>query len=128
MSIRSSKQMVADADAAVDTLRPEDAVRLVGADNTVFVDVREAAERQKSGTISGAVHVPRGFLEFIADPASERHMPELSNDKRLVVFCASGARSALAAKTLKEMGYRNVAHVKGGFGGLAQAGGPVAGV
>ena len=70
----------------------------------MFVDVRETAEREKTGTVKGAVHAPRAFLEFMADPASERHIPELSSGKRLVLFCASGGRSALAAKTLKDMG------------------------
>lgn len=127
MDIRSSKDMVAQADADVQTLAPEDAVRLAGDPNTVLVDVRESGELQKSGTISGAVHAPRGFLEFMADPASPRHLSELSPSKQLVVFCGSGQRSALAARTLKQMGYPNVAHVSGGFGALTQAGGQVSG-
>lgn len=127
MTIRSSKEMVSQADASVQTLAPEEAVKLAGDPNTVFVDVRESAELQKSGTVSGAVHAPRGFLEFMADPANPRHVSELSPSKQLVVFCGSGQRSALAARTLKEMGYPNVAHVAGGFGGLTQAGAPVSG-
>ncbi|HET8995738.1 MAG TPA: rhodanese-like domain-containing protein [Acetobacteraceae bacterium] len=127
MDIRSSKDMVAQADAAVRTLGPEQAVKLAGDPNTVFVDVRESGEVQKSGTLSGAVHAPRGFLEFMADPASPRHLSELSPGKQVVVFCGSGQRSALAARTLKEMGYPNVAHVAGGFGALKQAGGEISG-
>lgn len=127
MVILSSKDMVAQADSAVQTLAPEEAVKLAGDPNTVFVDVREGAELQKSGTLSGAVHAPRGFLEFMADPASPRHLSELSTGKRLVLFCGSGQRSALAARTLKEMGYPDVAHVSGGFGALTQAGGQASG-
>lgn len=124
MTIRSSKDLVAQANAAVETLVPEQAAKLAGDADTVFVDVRDAAEREKTGTVKGAVHAPRAFLEFMADPASERHLPELSSGKRLVLFCASGGRSALAAKTLKDMGYEKVAHVAGGFGALAKAGAP----
>jgi rhodanese-related sulfurtransferase len=75
-------------------------------------------------TVKGAVHAPRAFLEFMADPATERHIPELSSGKSLVLFCASGGRSALAAKTLKDMGCEKVAHVAGGFGALEKAGAP----
>jgi rhodanese-related sulfurtransferase len=125
MRIESSKDMVARANAAVDTLAAEQASALVGRPDAVFVDVRDAAEREKTGTVKGAVHAPRAFLEFMADPASERHVPELSSGKRLVLFCASGGRSALAAKTLKDMGYEKVAHVAGGFSALAKAGAPI---
>lgn len=125
MSIRSAQEMVNEADAAVETLSAEQAVGLIDDSDTVFVDVRDTTEQQNTGTITGAVHAPRSFLEFMADPASPRHVAALSDGKRLVVFCASGSRSALAAKTLKDMGYRDVAHVAGGFGALAKAGGPV---
>jgi rhodanese-related sulfurtransferase len=124
MAIRNSNDMVEQANASVETLTPEQAVALSGQPGTVFVDVRETAEREKTGTVKGAVHAPRAFLEFMADPASERHLPALSNDRRLVLFCGSGSRSALAARTLKEMGYEKVAHVAGGFPALAKAGAP----
>lgn len=124
MAIRSVKDMVAQANAAVETLAPEQAIKLAGDPDTVFVDVRDTAEREKTGTAKGAIHAPRAFLEFMADPASERHLPELSSGKRLVLFCASGGRSALAAKTLKDMGYQRVAHIAGGFGAWVKAGGP----
>ncbi len=127
MAIRNASDMVAQADATVQTLGAEDALKLAGDPNTVLVDVRETAEVQSSGGINGAVHAPRGFLEFMADPASGRHVPELSPDRRLVLFCGSGHRSALAARTLQDMGYPDVAHVAGGFGALKEAGAPVAG-
>ncbi len=125
MTVRSAKEMVAEANAAVDSLTATQAVALAGDPGVVFVDVREASEREKTGAVRGAVNAPRAFLEFLADPASERHLPPLSPDNRLVLFCASGGRSALAAKTLKDMGFKNVAHVMGGFPAWTQAGGPV---
>ena len=89
----------------------------------MFVDVREGEELHKSGKLAGAVHVPRGLLEFQIDPNSSTHKPELSRDKKLVLYCGSGNRSSLAAKTLKDMGFEKVAHVAGGFAALQQAGG-----
>lgn len=122
---KSAKDLVAEANQTVETLSAEEAVKLVGDPGVVLVDVREGEELQKTGKVPGAVHVPRGFLEFHADPASASHKPELGGGKRLVLYCGSGSRSALAAKTLKEMGIRNVAHVAGGFAALQQAGAPI---
>lgn len=119
---KSAKDLVAEASKTVETLSAEDAVKLVGDPGVVLVDVREGEELQKTGKVQGAVHVPRGFLEFQADPTSASHKPELGGGKRLVLYCGSGSRSALAAKTLKEMGIGNVAHVAGGFAALQQAG------
>ena len=121
---KSAKDLVAEASREIDTLSGQEAVKLVGDPNVVFVDVREAEELQKTGKIQGAVHVPRGFLEFQADPTSPTHKPELGSGKKLVLYCGSGSRSALGAKALKEMGIENVAHVAGGFSALQQAGGP----
>jgi rhodanese-related sulfurtransferase len=128
MTTRSAKDLVAEASREVETLSGEEAVKLVGDPNVVFVDVREGEELQKTGKLQGAVHVPRGFLEFQADPSSPTHKPELGGGKRLVLYCGSGNRSALGAKSLKEMGITNVAHVAGGFPALQQAGGPQEGV
>ncbi len=126
MTIRSAKEMVAEANAAVETLPAEAAVKLANDPDVTFVDVRDQGEREKTGTIKGAVHAPRAFLEFLADPVSERHLPVFSSDKRFVLFCASGGRSALAAKTLKDMGLARVAHIAGGLPAWTAAGGPVA--
>lgn len=115
--------MLAEANAAVETIPVEQAVTMAGDQDVVFVDVREGAEREK-GTVKGSVHASRGFLEFHADPASPMHKPELTSGKKLVLFCGSGGRSALAAKTLKDMGIENVAHVAGGFGAWQKVGGP----
>ena len=122
MNIKSAKELVAAANADIVTLSADDAVKLIHDRNVVFVDVRETDERRKTGTLKGAVHASRGFLEFHADPDSPTHVKALSSGKRLVLYCASGNRSALAAKTLKSMGIANVSHVAGGFPALLKAG------
>lgn len=122
---KSAKDLVAEASRAVETLSAEAALARLGQPDTVLVDVREGEELSKTGKIAGAVHVPRGVLEFQADPASPTHKAELAGDKRLVLYCASGNRSALAAKTLRDMGLTSVAHVAGGFPALQKAGGAV---
>ena len=88
-------------------------------------NLRETKELESQGRIPGAIHAPRGLLEFHADPESPLHKPELSSGKRLVVYCASGGRSALGAKTLKDMGIDNVANMLGGFTGWKEAGGEI---
>jgi rhodanese-related sulfurtransferase len=122
---KTAKDLVAEANGTVETLTAEDALKLIGDPDVVFVDVREGEELQRTGKVHGAVHVPRGFLEFHSDPTSPSHKPELGGDKRLILYCASGNRSALGAKALKEMGIGNVAHVAGGFAALRQVGVPV---
>jgi rhodanese-related sulfurtransferase len=122
---KTAKDLVAEANKTIETLSAEEALKLVGDPGVVLVDVREGEELQKTGKVQGAVHVPRGFLEFQADPASASHKPELGSGKRLVLYCASGNRSALGAKALTEMGIGNVSHVAGGFAALQQAGAPI---
>ena len=124
MERKSAKDLVTEASRDVETLSGEEAVKLIGEPNVVFVDVREAEELQKTGKLEGAVHVPRGFLEFQADPKSPTHKAELREGKKLILYCGSGNRSALGAKSLRDMGITNVAHVAGGFPALQQAGGP----
>ena len=123
--VRKAADMVAAANAEVPTLSAEDAKALVGKDDVQFVDVRDAQELATQGRIPGAVHASRGLLEFFADPQSPYHKPELASGKRLVVYCASGGRSALAAKTLKDMGIEPVANLLGGFNGWKQAEGEI---
>lgn len=125
MTVRSAGEMVAQANAAVETLSVEQAMKAADEADTVFLDVRETAEHA-AGTIPGAVHAPRGLLEFIADPQSPMHKPELAPGRRLIVFCASGGRSALAAKTLRDMGIGGAANMLGGFAAWRERGGPVA--
>ena len=94
-------------------------------DDVLIVDLRESEERQQHGVIPNAVAIPRGLLEFYADPTSPMHKKELQSDRRIVLHCASGGRSALATDLLQEMGYTNVAHLDGGFGIWKKAGNPV---
>jgi rhodanese-related sulfurtransferase len=123
--IRKAAELVAEANAAVGTLSVEEAKALVGRDDVQFVDVRDASELAKNGKIPGAVHAGRGLLEFHADPSSPAHKTELASGKRLILYCASGGRSALAAKTLKDMGLERVTNLIGGFTAWSQAGGPI---
>ena len=117
------KKMLAEANAAIETVSVPDAVQIHGEPGYSFIDIREESERAKA-TISASVHVPRGFLEFQADPESSMHNPVFSSGNRLVLFCASGGRSALAAKTLVDMGFTDVCHVAGGMAAWVEAGGP----
>jgi rhodanese-related sulfurtransferase len=125
MLTKGFKDLLAEANAVVDVIAVHDAVDLHGGDEVVFVDVREPEERAK-GTIPNSVHAPRGFIEFIADPAGPMHNAAFASGKKLVLFCGTGARSAMAAKTLMEMGFGDVANMVGGFQAWARAGGAVA--
>ena len=121
------KAMLGEANAQIDTVSAEKAREYVGDENILFVDVRETQEVESSGRLPGSVHVPRGLLEFIADPDSPMHKAELSSGKQLVLYCASGGRSALAAKTLQDMGLPNVCHIAGGFTAWVDIDGPTTG-
>ncbi|MEK9832486.1 MAG: rhodanese-like domain-containing protein [Rhodospirillaceae bacterium] len=118
------KQMVAEANAVIETVSVKDALAVVGEAGYTFIDIREGDEREQ-GTIAGSVHVPRGFLEFHADPESPMHNPVFASGDRLILFCASGGRSALAAKTLVDMGFEDVYHVAGGMAAWREAVDPV---
>ncbi len=119
---KSAKQLLAEANAAIQTISAAEAMALQG--NVQFVDIREPAE-VAAGTVPGAVAVPRGLLEFAADPESPMHKPQFAAGKKLVLFCASGGRSALATKTLTDMGYTDLCHIGGGFTAWKAAGGTV---
>ncbi len=121
---RTAQDMVRSALAEIETITVGEARELLGRDDVVFVDVRETVEYEQ-GTIPHAVHVPRGMLEWYADPTLPIHKAELRSGKRLVLFCAAGGRSALAARTLKEMGIDNLCHMAGGFAAWKEAGLPV---
>lgn len=125
MPIKQTKELVDAANAAVEVTSVDQAEALVGRPDVQFVDVRETSEWDK-GHVPGAVHVPRGLLEFQADPSTPSFKPELEG-KKLVVYCAAGGRSALAAKTLKDMGYDGVVNMQGGFTAWSQAGKKVEG-
>jgi rhodanese-related sulfurtransferase len=119
------KQLLAEANAEIQTLTPEDAIALHGNAGVVFVDLRDPRELEREGKMPGAFPCTRGMLEFWIDPESPYHKPVFAEDKRFVFFCAGGWRSALAAKTAQDMGLENVAHIEGGFGAWRKAGGPV---
>ena len=126
MVTKGFKQLLAEASAVVASISVQDAMLLLDDQDVVFVDVREAQERAQGG-IPGSVHVPRGFLEFVADPEGPMHNPALSSGKKLIVYCASGGRSSLAAKTLHDMGLGNVVNLVGGIQAWGLAGGPIEG-
>jgi rhodanese-related sulfurtransferase len=120
----SLKQLMEAANAAVPKITPAQAREMIGKGNTLVVDVRDAPEVEKSGKIAGAVHVSRGMLEFRADPDSPYHDKNFSKDKTLILYCASGGRSALAARTLQDLGYGKVYNA-GAFKDWAEAGGEI---
>lgn len=121
---KSAMEMVAEAKARVENLTPEQVKTEVDAGDATLFDLREPSERQQNGAIAGAVESPRGMLEFWADPSTPYHREEFDPNKRIIVHCASGGRSALAAATLQDMGYTNVAHMEGGINAWKEAGLP----
>lgn len=120
----SVKQLMGEANAAVPKITPAEASEMIAKGNTLVVDVRDANEVEKSGKVAGAVNVSRGMLEFRADPESPYHDKNFAKDKTVIVYCASGGRSALSGKVLKDMGYGQVFNV-GGFKDWVEAGGAV---
>jgi rhodanese-related sulfurtransferase len=126
--VKGYKALMAEANAAIETLSVADAQALHGRDDVVFVDLRDPRELEREGRMPGAVHCPRGMLEFWIDPESPYAKPVFQEDKRFVFFCAGGWRSALAAKTAKDMGLAPVAHIEGGFGAWKAGGALVEGV
>tara|TARA_B100001741_G_C16065762_1_gene375299 strand:+ start:91 stop:489 length:399 start_codon:yes stop_codon:yes gene_type:complete len=123
MNIKSSKSLVEQALSEIKTLEPSQVKELENNDQCTLIDIRDIRELWRDGTIKGAIHIPRGMLEFWLDPQSQYYNEEkFSKEKKLVLFCAAGLRSALATKTLKDMGYENIAHVNGGFGSLSSEG------
>ena len=119
---RTLKDMMDEANAAVPRLSFDEARAMIAADAPLVVDVRDAPELAAQGKVKGAIHVSRGMLEFRADPASPYHDTHFDPEKPVVVYCASGGRSALAGKVLKDMGYRKVYNL-GGFKDWVEAGG-----
>jgi rhodanese-related sulfurtransferase len=118
-------QLVEEAKRRIENLTLEQLRAELGRGNIQLLDIRDVRERQKLGWIPGSMHVPRGMLEFWLDPTSPYYTGKIDPEKRIVVYCAQGGRSALAADTLREMGFPDVAHVEPGFNGWAAAGLPV---
>ncbi|MFL2886527.1 MAG: rhodanese-like domain-containing protein [Candidatus Pelagibacter sp.] len=123
MTIKSPQTLVADALSEVKTISSSEALELSKEKKCNLIDIRDANELQKLGRIENSFHISRGLLEFLIHPESAYvQNNNLDLNKELVLFCAAGGRSALAVKTLKEMGFKNVSHVEGGFGNMANAG------
>jgi rhodanese-related sulfurtransferase len=122
--VKSVVDMIGDARAQIELVTPEAASDEMATGDPVLVDVREPVEWERH--IDGALQVPRGLLEFVADPASPRYDDQLRPSRRVIVYCASGARAALATLALKEMGYDNVANLDGGLKAWVAAGLPTA--
>ena len=119
MNIKSSQKLVEEAIKSIETLKAEEVKKLAENKEITLIDVRDIRELWKEGTIENSKHIPRGMLEFWLDPESPYFKEgRLDMNKEMVLFCAGGMRSALAAKTLKDMGFENVSHIDGGFGAL----------
>jgi rhodanese-related sulfurtransferase len=123
--VKGYKALLIEAESTIATLTVDEAIALHGDKDVVFVDLRDPRELEREGRLPGAFHCPRGMLEFWIDPESPYHKPVFAEDKRFVFFCAGGWRSALAAKTARDMGLQPVAHMSGGFGAWKTAEGPV---
>ena len=117
--------LVAEADAEVVAITPQEAADLLAGGETLLVDIRDPRELEREGRIAGAFHAPRGMLEFWIDPESPYHKEIFASGKTFVFFCAGGLRSALATKTAQDMGLEPVKHIKGGFGAWRDAGLPI---
>ena len=125
MKHKSSADMVQEANARIENLSVEQTAVEYENEDTLIVDLRESEERNQLDAIPGSMSVPRGLLEFWADPASAIHKKEFKFDRRVILHCASGGRSALAADVLQQMGFSNVAHIDTGFNGWKEAGHPI---
>lgn len=125
MPIKPVKDMVAAATAEIENITVADAQARMHDDDFVMVDIRDPRELDRDGRIPGAMHAPRGMLEFWVDPASPYHKEIFASGKKLVFFCASAWRSALSVKTLQDMGLENAAQLEGGFGAWKKAGAPI---
>ena len=122
MVIKSAQQLVQDAYTEVKTINTTEALNLVKQNKCNLIDIRDIRELEKEGKVENAIHIPRGMLEFWIDPNSQYFKEgKLDLNKDMVLFCAAGARSALAAKSLQDMGFKNVSHIEGGFGAIKES-------
>ena len=123
MNIKSSQKLVEEALKSIETLSSSEVKKLAENNEITLIDVRDIREIWKEGTIENSKHIPRGMLEFWLDPKSTYYQAnKIKNVKKMVLFCALGLRSALATKSLADMGFENVAHVDGGFEALKKSG------
>ena len=121
--MKSAQDYLAEANAIVPKIETKAGIAKHGQSGVVFVDVRDSAAIQESGTIAGALRIPRGFIEFAADQATQFHNPQMDKDAEIILVCGAGGQAALAGRTLVEMGFKNVSNV-GGFGAWKDEGGP----
>ncbi len=119
MTIKSVQTLVSEAMQEIKTINTDEALKMVKDDNCNLIDIREVRELESAGKVENSVHIPRGMLEIYLDPNSALFQQGILNqDKEMVLFCAGGVRSALAVKALKEMGYKKISHIEGGFGAI----------
>ena len=122
MAIKSSQTLVSEALKEIKTISTDDAHKMCNDNQCNLIDIRDIRELEREGKVENAVHIPRGMLEFWIDPNSQYFKEgKLDINKEIVLFCAGGLRSALAAKSLKEMGFENVSHIDGGFAAISQS-------
>ena len=122
MNIKSTSQLVSEALNEIKTIDADQAYEMVQNKNCNLIDIRESNELEKTGRVEGASHIPRGMLEVYLDPNSPVFQNgQIDKNKEFVLFCAGGVRSALAVKSLKDMGYQKVSHIDGGFGSIASS-------
>ena len=116
MTIKSAQTLVAESYSEIKTINADEALKLVKENKCNLIDIRDIRELEKEGKVENAVHIPRGMLEFWIDPNSQYFKQgKLDMEKEMVLFCAAGARSALASKSLQDMGFKKVSHIEGGF-------------
>ena len=122
MTIKSAQSLVQAALDVINTIDKNEAFKLYDGQKCNLIDIRDVRELERDGKVEGSHHIPRGMLEFWLDPESPYFKEgKLDQNKEMVLFCAGGLRSALAAKTLKDMGFKNVSHIEGGFGAIRQS-------
>ena len=122
MTIKSAQTLVQEAFSEVKTIDPDQAFSLFKENKCNLIDIRDIRELERDGKVQNAIHIPRGMLEFWIDPNSQYFKEgKLDLEKEMVLFCAAGARSALAAKSLQDMGFKKVSHIDGGFGAIKQS-------
>ena len=122
MKIKSVQTLVAEAMQEIKTINADEAFKMVEGNNCNLIDIREARELEKTGSVENSVHISRGMMEIFLDPNSAYFQQgKLDQNKEMVLFCAGGVRSALAVKALHNMGYEKVSHIEGGFGAISQS-------
>ena len=122
MSVKTIQNLVSDAMNEIKTIDAREAYQMVQNKNCNLIDIRESNELENTGSVEGATHIPRGMLEVYLDPNSPIFQNgKIDQNKEFVLFCAGGVRSALAVKSLKDMGYQKVSHIDGGFGSIASS-------